>query len=260
MTTVKDIIDIIEAFAPPALAEDWDNPGLAVGDCSAPVTKVLTALDCDENVVLEAAGKGCDMIVCHHPLIFRPLSFVTTENEVGKVVLEAAKRGIAVYSAHTNLDCAEGGINDYLCALLGIENVAVCEDIGEGNLIRIGEIAPRTFGEYAKTLAKKLGKKYIRCVGDINKTVSRVGICSGGGGDYIAEMAEKCDLYITGDVKYHMARCADECGLCVAVAEHFETEHFTKEIFRDILAKQGVEAVCSEANIDVMYDIFIDKD
>ena len=256
MTTVKDVANIIEGIAPRHLAEDWDNPGLSVGKENAPVTKVLTALDCDETVVTEAIEKGCDMIVCHHPLIFRPLSFVTTENDIGKTVLTATENRIAIYSAHTNLDCAEGGTNDYLCRLLGIENVTVCEEVAEGNLIRTGEISPVTFGEFAKKIAEKLGKAYIRCVGDKEKLIRRVGVCTGGGGDYISEMAEKCDLYITGDVKYHMARSAAESGLCVAVAEHFETEHFAKEIFKKILSENGVEAVCSEKNKDVFYDVF----
>jgi len=256
MTTVRDIIDIVEGFAPAGLAEDWDNPGLAVGDEDAYVKKVMVALDCDEQVVKEAVEKGCDMIVCHHPLIFRPLSFVTTENSVGRTVLFAASNKVAIYSAHTNLDCAKGGTNDFLCNLLGIENVTVCEEVGEGNLVRTGEISPCSFEEFAKKIAEKLGKKYIRCIGDRAKTVSRVGVCTGGGGEYISEMAGKCDLYITGDVKYHMARAAAENGLCVAVAEHFETEHYAKDILKNLLNEKGIEALCSEVNKDVFYDVF----
>ncbi len=254
--TVKDIINYIEQVAPRSLAEDWDNPGLAVGDETAAVTKVLTALDCDRKVVKEAIEKGCNMVVCHHPLIFRPLSFVTTENSVGSTVLLAAQNGVAIYSAHTNLDCAKGGTNDFLCELLGIENVTVCEDVGEGNLVRVGEISPCTFKEYAKKIAEKLGKKYIRCVGDENKILRTVGVCTGGGGEYIGDMVEKCDLYITGDVKYHMARTASENGLCIAVGEHFETERFAAEILKNMLSTKGVEAVCSEVNRDVFYDVF----
>ena len=256
MTTVKNIAAIIEATAPRTLAEDWDNPGLAVGDEDAPVSKVLTSLDCDEKVVDEAIAKGCNMIVCHHPLIFRPMSFITTENPLGKVVLKAAKHGIAIYSAHTNLDCAQGGTNDFLCALLGIENTELCEDIGDGNLVRIGEISSQPFETFAKHIAEKLGKKYIRCIGDSKKIISRVGVCTGGGGDYISDMADKCHLYITGDVKYHMARNADENGVCVAVAEHYETERFAAEILKNILSDAGVEAICSEENKDVFYDIY----
>ena len=254
--TVKDIIGFIEEIAPRHLAEDWDNPGLAVGEENAQVTKVLTALDCDLEVVKEAIEKGCEMVVCHHPLIFRPLSFVTDENSVGSTVLLAAKNGVAIYSAHTNLDCAKGGTNDFLCDMLGLENVTVCEEIGEGNLVRIGEISPCSFEEFAKKIAKKLGKKYIRCVGDKTKILRTVGICTGGGGEYIGEMAEKCDLYITGDVKYHMARAAAESGLCVAVGEHFETECYASEILGNILGAKGVNALCSEVNKDVFYDVF----
>ena len=256
MAKVKDIAAIIENIAPRSLAEEWDNPGLAVGDENAEVKKVLTALDCDEKVVAEAVRKGCDMIVCHHPLIFSPLSFVTTENNIGKVVLEAASHGIAIYSAHTNLDCAKGGTNDFLCNLLELQNVTVCKEIGDGNLIRIGEISPCAFEEFAKVVAQKLDKKYIRCVGDPHKIIRTVGVCTGGGGDYASEMAEKCDLYITGDVKYHAARNADETGLCVAVAEHFETERFAKDILKNMLSENGIEAVCSEMNKDVFYDVF----
>ncbi len=254
--TVKDVINYIEDAAPRSLAEDWDNPGLAVGDENSTVTKVLTALDCDLTVVKEAIQKGCNMVVCHHPLIFRPLSFVTNENSVGSIVLLAAQSGVSIYSAHTNLDCAKGGTNDFLCDLLEIENKTVCEEIGGGNLVRTGEISPCTFEEFAKKIALKLGKKYIRCVGDKNKIIRTVGVCTGGGGEYIIEMAEKCDLFITGDVKYHAARAAAESGLCVAVGEHFETECFAAEILKNILSAKGVKALCSEVNKDVFYDVF----
>lgn len=257
MTTVKDIIALIETSAPRDLAEEWDNPGLAVGDENMAVTGILTSLDCDLGVVEEALEKGCNMIVCHHPLIFRPLSFVTTENEVGKVVLLAAAKGVAIYSAHTNLDCAKGGTNDFLCKLFELENVQICKSVGEGNLVRVGEVEPTKLSELAKQVAQSLEKKYIRCVGDPEKIIQRVGICSGGGGEYITDMAELCDLYITGDVKYHMARSAAEAGLCVAIAEHFETEHFAKEILKNILSDCEVPVFCSEKNKDVVYDIIL---
>ena len=257
MTKVKDIIDIIEKAAPPALAQEWDNSGLAVGNVCSEVRRVLVTLDVDMKVVNEAVEKKCDMIVSHHPLIFSPLSFVTDENETGAVVLKAAENHIAIFSAHTNLDCTSGGTNDFLCELLGLENVRICEDIAEGNLVRVGEIPGTKFAELAKEIALKFGKKYIRCVGDKEKIIKKVGICSGGGGDYISRMVEKCDLYITGDVKYHGARAAEESGLCLAVAEHFETEHFAKDIFCKILENSGVQVMPSEANRDVMFDLFV---
>ena len=257
MIKVKDIVKLIETAAPRELAEEWDNPGLAVGDENMEVKAVLTALDCDMNVVLEAEKKGCNMIVTHHPLLFHPLSFVTTDSEVGRVVLALAERKIALFSAHTNLDCAKGGTNDFLCEKLGLGGVEICKSIGEGNLVRIGITAKKTFAEFAAELAACFGKKYIRCVGDKNKIIEKVGICSGGGGEYISEAAGLCDVYVTGDVKYHAARSAKEAGLCLAVLEHYESEICVNEIFARILKGIEVPVISSEANTDVMFDIFL---
>ncbi len=256
MTTVKNIIEVIEKIAPKELAEDWDNPGLEVGSGNKSVNAVLTALDCDMETVLEAEKLGCEMIVTHHPLIFHPLHFVTDETETGRVILALAKRDMALYSAHTNLDCAVGGINDYLCKKIGLESVKVQDDIGNGSLIRIGKITPRSFEDFARGLAEIFGKKYIRCVGTPDKIIETVGICSGGGGDYISEMAGKCDVYITGDVKYHMARSANEAGLCVAVLEHYESEICAEEIFENALKDTGVKVFKSKSNKDIVFDIF----
>ncbi|MBQ3054362.1 MAG: Nif3-like dinuclear metal center hexameric protein [Clostridia bacterium] len=256
MKKVKDIIRLIEDFAPLTLAEQWDNPGFSVGDENMQVTGVLTTLDCDINVVLEAEKKGCNMIVSHHPLIFRPLNFVTAENEIGKIILALSQRKIALYTAHTNLDCASGGINDYLSSKLGLTNVFVCDDVGEGNLVRIGNVRPIIFKDFAEKIANIFGKEYIRCVGDKNKEIKTVAVCGGGGGDFIPDISDKCDLYITGDVKYHMARTAKELGLCVAYVEHFQAEQCAKEIFCEILKDSGVKVEKSQENTDVVYDIF----
>ena len=256
MITVKSLTYAIEKAAPLELAEEWDNAGLQVGSENMQVTAVLTALDCDMRTVLEAEKLGCNMIVTHHPLIFHPLNFVTDETETGRVVLALAKKGIALYSAHTNLDCASGGINDYLCGKIGLKSVKVQEDVGGGKLIRIGKVTPQSFEAFARTLAKSFGKKYIRCVGNPAKVIETVGICSGGGGDYIAEMPGKCDVFVTGDVKYHSARSAEEAGLCLAVLEHYESEICAEEIFENILKDTGVKVYKSESNRNVMFDVF----
>ena len=260
MVKVKDIVRLIETAAPTALAEEWDNPGLAVGDENAEVKAVLTALDCDMDVVLEAEKRGCNMIVTHHPLIFHPLSFVTNDSETGRVVLALAERKIALFSAHTNLDCAKGGTNDFLCEKLGLRNVEICDSVGGGNLVRIGKTTKKRFGDFAAEIAECFGKKYIRCVGDKNKIVEKIGVCSGGGGEYIPDMAGLCDVYITGDVKYHAARSAKEEGLCLALLEHYESEICVNEIFAKILNNAGVPVVRSEANTDVMFDIFSESE
>ena len=256
MITVKNIIDVIEKAAPKELAEEWDNAGLQVGSENMEVTAVLTALDCDTDTVLEAERLGCNMIVTHHPLIFHPLNFVTDETETGKVVLALAKRGMALYSAHTNLDCAAGGINDYLCEKIGLKNVKIQEDAGGGNLIRIGKITPKKFSDFALEMAGFFGKKCIRCVGDPEKIIETVAVCSGGGGDYISEVADKCDVYMTGDVKYHTARSAAEAGLCLVMPEHYDSEICAEEIFENILKAANVRVYKAENSKNVIYDIF----
>lgn len=257
MAKVKEIIEIIENAAPKSLAEEWDNVGLMSGSPECETEKVLCALEADLGVVEEAVRKGCKMILTHHPLIFRPVSFVTDETETGKILLKLAENGISLYSAHTNFDCANGGINDFLCEKIGLKNVEVLKDVSEGNLIRRGETEPVTLKEFAVKLAKLFGKKYIRVVGDPDKVIKYVGICSGGGGEFIGNMTDKCDLFITGDVKYHSARDAAYAGLSVCILEHFESECCVKEIFAKLLRGNGIAAEISESNADVVYDVYI---
>ncbi|MDP4118681.1 MAG: Nif3-like dinuclear metal center hexameric protein [Bacillota bacterium] len=257
MTKVKDIMTAIEKTAPRSLAEEWDNVGLMIGDEEAQVTKVLVALDCDENVAKEAWEKGCDMIVTHHPFIFRPMTFVTSETMTGRNLLFLVQNKISLYSAHTNMDCAQGGINDFLCGKLGLYDIKICEHAGNGNIVRIGKTKPMRFAEYAAEIAGKFGKTHISCVGDKEKIIKTVGICGGGGGEFISEMAGRCDLYITGDVKYHMAKTAQEEGLCIAVLEHYESEICVMDIFAELIKETGVETVKSEANRNVMFEITV---
>ncbi len=252
MTTVKDIAMEIEKIAPLGLAEEWDNVGLMVGDYNQEVKKVLTCLDVDIRVVSEAVDKGCNMICSHHPLIFSRLSSITSDTVLGKILLKAMENKVAIYSAHTNLDCAKGGTNDFLCSLFELSDVEILSEIGEGNLIRKGTLKkPIELSEMAKIVAKKLGQKTIKIIGDKNKVVSTVAICSGGGGDYIGDVSGNCDLYITGDIKYHMARKAYDENLCVIVAEHYNSEIFAKEILKNILKDVPVEVLESQENKDV---------
>lgn len=258
MITVREIADIIEKAAPKTLAQEWDNVGLLVGNDEREVKKIMTALDVDMNVLLEAIEKNCDMIVSHHPLIFGHINFVTNENSVGEIILKAAENKVAIYSAHTNLDCAVGGTNDYLCSLFELKDVEIIEGVAEDNLIRKGALkTPCTLEEMAKKVAVKLGKKHIRIVGDKEKLIANVAVCSGGGAEYIPEVAPLCDLYISGDVKYHGAKTAQEKGLSLIIAEHFNTEVYAMEILKRILGDVPAEVICSQENKDVFEDIFV---
>lgn len=255
METVQSVINSLEQLAPRALAQPWDNVGLMTGEANAAVTKILTTLDVDETVVEEAASIGADMILSHHPLIFSPLKSVTDATYEGRCILRAARCGIAIFSAHTNLDAAPGGTNDYLAKLYGLQNVQTLDLEGEENLGRIGEVAPQALSAFAQTIAKKLGMREAEWVGDASRTVRRVAICSGGGGSFIStELAQMCDVYITGDVKYSGARDAHNMGLGVIIAPHYETEKYAMEILSEWCKTHldGVETVCSRTNCNVV--------
>ena len=130
MTTVADILDVLEALAPYSMKMDWDNVGLLCGSRKKEVEQVLVALDPFEDVCDEAVEWGADVIVTHHPLIFRPVANVTDETSVGRVIERLCSAGICAVNAHTNLDCAPGGVNDELAAVLGLRSVTVLQPSG----------------------------------------------------------------------------------------------------------------------------------
>lgn len=130
MTTVADILDVLEALAPTGMKMDWDNVGLLCGSRKKEVEQVLVALDPFEDVCDEAVEWGADVIVTHHPLIFRPVANVTDETSVGRIIERLCSAGICAVNAHTNLDCAPGGVNDELAAVLGLRDVTVLQPSG----------------------------------------------------------------------------------------------------------------------------------
>lgn len=149
MTTVADILDVLEALAPCSMKMDWDNVGLLCGSRKKQVEQVLVALDPFEDVCDEAVEWGADVIVTHHPLIFRPVANVTDETGVGRVIERLCSAGISAVNAHTNLDCAPGGVNDELAAVLGLRSVTVLNPSGTDaqgrpwGLLLVGQAGPR---------------------------------------------------------------------------------------------------------------------
>ena len=139
MITVADIMEFMESLAPKALKMDWDNVGLNCGSKSAPVKKVLVALDPFEHVCQEAVDWDADLLVTHHPLIFRPWPMVTDEAAISRGLINLIRHDISHFCAHTNLDCAEGGVNDVLAAKLGLQNVEKVPTDAHG-MLRMGEV------------------------------------------------------------------------------------------------------------------------
>lgn len=226
MTTVKDILEFLQGLAPDYMKEEWDNVGLLCGSTNAPVTKVLVALDPFEHVCREAADMGAQLLVTHHPLIFTPLQTITDETSIGRSIMVLNKHGISAYCAHTNLDCAPGGVNDTLAQMLGLTEVQIIDPVGENyGLLRQGLVPETTLDAFLAHVKAKLGTPTLRFVRG-NKPVHKVAV---GGGACAGELQRAvnagCDTFVTSDVKYNQFWDAKDMGLNLIDAGHFYTEN-----------------------------------
>lgn len=222
---VKDIMSVIEAFAPLSLQMEWDNCGLKTGEEESNVTRVLVTLDTTPKVVDEAIKKGCQMIVEHHPVIFQPISKLDYKLPAIKSLVKAIKHDIAIYSTHTNTDFAGGGLNDYIAEKIGLTGIS---SIDGQNSPRIGLLEkPVTLKEYAEKISEILGDRGIRTVGDENKIITKAAVANGGGGtteSVIKAFNSGAEVFITGDVKYSTARLAKDMDYAIITFGHYESE------------------------------------
>ena len=224
MTRVCDIESFLYDWAPRDLAMSWDNVGLLVGDGDAEVHKVLVALDVTEAVAAEAVAVGADLIVAHHPLmncVWHKVQHVTTGDAQGRTITTLLKNGVSAICMHTNLDAAEGGVNDVLAEKLGLHDTKPLtgEKIG-----RFGTLnCEKPLVEFLQDVIKYLGCNGLRYV-DGGKAVHRVAVGGGACGDYIGQaIALGCDTFVTSDLSYH--EFLDTKGLNLIDAGHFPTEN-----------------------------------
>ena len=260
MTTVADILNFVETLAPRAMKMDWDNVGMLCGSRSTPVTRVLVALDPFEHVCAEAADWGAQVIVTHHPLIFRPVPNVTDETSVGRGLMTLIRNGISAVNAHTNLDQSPGGVNDELAKRLALVNVQVLNPCGttesgeSWGLLRAGEVPEQPLDAFLNRVKTLLGCEGLRYVNG-GRPVRRV--CVGGGScaDGMPEaIAAGCDTFVTADIKYNQFWDAQDLGLNLIDAGHFYTENPVVPVLAEKIAAAfpGVEVKISETHRDCM--------
>lgn len=224
--TVRDVCNLIDKLAPQELAFEWDNVGLQVGKLNQKVVGVLVTLTLTPEVLERAIKEKVDLIICHHPVIFRPISAIRTDQPQGALLASLLRHEIAVYVAHTNLDQATTGLNHWLARELGLEasKVLVPQNSDSVGLGRVGEISPTSLQDLANQL-EALWSVSIRLVGDPTQLISTVAVVGGSGGDFVSQAkAAGADVLITGDVSYHDALDAQALGLAVLDAGHFATE------------------------------------
>lgn len=222
MTLSSEIFDFLDTLSPAALAMDWDNSGLQVGSRNAPVRKILVALDPFEDVCREAAAMGAELVITHHPLFFNPIQSLTDESAVSRAAAILIQNGIGLFSCHTNLDIASGGVNDCLARALGLENPTV---FGSEQLLRKGQIPEQPLEQFLEAVKTKLGCLGLRYV-SAGKPCRSIAVGGGACADFLAEVAVAgCDTFVTSDVKYNGFWDAKDLGLNLIDAGHFYTEN-----------------------------------
>ena len=363
MPTLNQIIKVLNKWAMPYLAEEWDNVGLLIGSKNSDVKKVLCALDLTEEVVREAIGQKVQCIITHHPFIFKPINYIDFESSQGSILKQLIKNDIAVFAMHTNFDSCKGGTSDIVSQLVGIQDLNIlkvthvedfCKFVvyvpeesyesvreaiiavdhehignykgctfttkGEGTFIplegsnpyigkqqtlekvnerkieciiamqnvaslmdtikkvhpyeeiaydvyplenlkkysglgRYGKIKPIEIKMFIEQIKEIFKIPYVRVIGNMEKTVERVAVCTGSGSSFLKEAAENADIYITGDLGFHDGQEAIARGLTVIDVGHYASENITVPFIKQYLdAKNlGIEVICSEVDGEVFH-------
>lgn len=263
---LKELIDALQRIAPLGIAESWDNVGLLVGDPASSIAKVMTCLTLSDGVLEEAIDRKIGLVVSHHPIPFRPLTRITTEDPTGRILWRAMQHSIAIYSPHTAWDNAHEGINRQLAGLLHLGNLRPLVPLNRAANSQNGnsqtgkvkqgtslddpmerELGCGVIGEFAKPvriddLVERLGVSIrgmsVRCTDSGERLVNRIGIVCGSGGSMLSKAAgERCDLFLTGEATYHQCLEAEARGVAMLMIGHFASEAFSMRKLAELLAR-----------------------
>ena len=245
MATVKDIYNFLDLFAPFNTQAEWDNSGLLVGNENSVVNKIIFALDVTSDVIEQAKNNGADLIVTHHPVIFKPVSNVLNDSLIYKII----ENNMSIICAHTNYDKAIDGVNDILCYTVGADKIEKIDDTFLN--IATFEIT-YSADEFAKHLKDKLNGA-VR-YNNLNKNIRKIAVCSGSGSDYLSLAKElSCDALLTGDASHHSFLDANEMGIVLFACGHFETEMIAiKPLLERIEKEFSIECVLAVQNTPIM--------
>ena len=258
MHTIDAVARFLEYFAPPRLAEGWDNVGLLLGDRQATVKRVMTCLTVTPESAAEAVETGAELIVTHHPFPFREWKKATTDTTEGRLLWTLAGARVSVYSPHTAFDSARDGINRRLAQGLGLSEVQVLvpgpPELPEAGGGRWGRLAtPRSLVEFAGEVKRLLHVERVQLVGAGDKPIARVAVACGSAGEFLgAARKASCDCLVTGEVRFHTCLEAEASGMSLILSGHYASERFAVEDLAAILAEQfpGVEVWASRRERD----------
>ncbi|MCA9052020.1 MAG: Nif3-like dinuclear metal center hexameric protein [Planctomycetaceae bacterium] len=229
MPVVGDIVRFLDVFAPPELAADWDNVGLLLGKSGAGVRRVMTCLTLTPDVAAEAIDEKVELIVSHHPVMFRGIRKLTDADAEGEMLLNLAASGIAVYSPHTSFDSTRGGINEQLAEAFGINSAQPLRPIenencgGEG---RWGELTSAvTLKSFCRIATEVLRTGYVEYCGLPEAPVRRVALACGAAGEFLEDAVRlQCDTFVTGEIRFHSVLQARTTGISLIVLGHYASE------------------------------------
>ena len=283
---IREVVDALEHYAPLPLQEGYDNAGLQVGLTEAvEMSGALLCLDVTEAVVDEAVRKGCNLIVSHHPLIFRKLSRISDENYVQRTVRKAIKNDVTIVSMHTNMDAAAGGVNFKIAEKLGLKNVqffggekevdgvkggsGVIGEISDEDILKAaqaGKLSDEVKEHFAEGIAaddlvlllrERFGVECVQCNQLLRRPIHKVALCGGSGSFLLGDaIAAGADAFITGEMSYH-EYFGHEQEIQICVIGHYQSEQFTSEIFRSIILSHFPDAKCCISEINTNPIIYL---
>lgn len=253
---IKEVVSALERFAPLPLQADFDNAGLQVGLTEAELSGALLCLDVTEPIVDEAIRLGCNLIVAHHPLIFRKLACISNQNYVQRTVMKAIQNHITIVAMHTNMDSAKGGVNYKIAEKLGLQDLSFIgkEQIVDG--VTGGEGVVGTFAEglaaddFISLLKSVFEVECVQANQLLRRPIKRVALCGGSGAFLLSEALHAgADAFVTGEMSYHDFFDMEQ-RIQLAVIGHYQSEQFTSEIFKEIIQKEFPEAHCCISSIN----------
>ncbi len=257
--SVQDIENILFSWAPKSLAEEWDNVGLQCGDPDEKVKKVVLALDVTPTLLAFALEAEADLVISHHPLVFKPLSSLNLKEYTARLLAGFLRHGISVISMHTNLDSVTGGVNDRLCSLLEIEDTCPLVPIPgrpECGLGRLGRLQrPMKQEEFLAHISERLAIGRLAYAGCVKGPISTVAVCSGSGSTLFDEAIKRgAQAFVTAEIKHSVAIKAQALGILIVDAGHFHTERPVVQDVWDFLNKKA-----KEEGWDISVEIFHDE-
>ncbi len=253
--TVKELYEKMSARMPAELSEAWDNDGImCCADLHAEVSNVLIALDVTEDIVDYAISRDFDLIISHHPLIFKPLGAITEVGHISRKIIKLITNNVSVFSFHTRADKAEGGVNDILASLFGLVDVT---PFGEGGMGRIGNLSEESeLGEFADVVKMQLDADAVR-IADALNPVKRVAVLGGDGKDFVHDaLLAGADTYVSGRISYNVMEEAPDMGINLIEAGHYYTENPITEFFSKIVSSIDANAyieIADSNNIKLVY-------